>query len=437
MQGKERTSVVVVGGGLAGLAAAVAAARDGARVTVLERSRGAGGRAATANESGYLLNIGPHALYAGVEELLTGLGVSVSGGHPNVGRTIAFRGGRRYRLNLGGPGLLATGMLRLRDKVEAAKFLAALGRADAAALQSVTLAEWLDGHARTKAARDLAETLFRVSSYGNAPAIASAGAHIEQLRAAARKPVRYIDGGWQTIVESLRARAWDLGARIQLGARTTAVRRAEGGWQVVLASGERLAADSVILAVSPGDARRLLDGPEAHMIARWAEQAVPVQAAVLDVALTSAPAPKDTYALGIDRPLYYSMHSAVAKLAPQGGAVIHAAMYLDPTARYDQKAVQAELEALLDSVQPGWRDVLVHRRFMPSMNVTNAFVTAAQGGLPGRPGPSVPGAEDLFVAGDWVGPAGMLAEASLGSGIAAGTLAARAATSARPAAAVA
>ena len=45
-----RPRVAVVGGGLAGLAAAVAAARAGAAVTVFERSKEPGGRASTSDE---------------------------------------------------------------------------------------------------------------------------------------------------------------------------------------------------------------------------------------------------------------------------------------------------------------------------------------------------------------------------------------------------
>jgi len=123
-----------------------------------------------------------------------------------------------------------------------------------------------------------------------------------------------------------------------------------------------------------------------------------------------------TFALGIDRPLYFSVHSAVARLAPSGNAVIHAAKYLGSESAADPKAVERELEEMFDLVQPGWRDVVIERRFLPAMTVSHALVTAEQGGYGGRPGVEIPGIEGLYVTGDWVGPQGLLADASIASG---------------------
>jgi hypothetical protein len=49
------------------------------------------------------------------------------------------------------------------------------------------------------------------------------------------------------------------------------------------------------------------------------------------------------------------------------------------------------------------------------MMVSNALVTAADGGERGRPGPALPELPGLYVVGDWVGPDGMLADAALAS----------------------
>src|SRR5258707_1112299 len=79
------------------------------------------------------------------------------------------------------------------------------------------------------------------------------------------------------------------------------------------------------------------------------------------------PAPHRLFALGIDRPLYYSVPSAYAQLTPSGGALIHVAKY------GGDSSAEPELEGLLDEMQPGWRDVVVHRRFLPAMVVSNAI----------------------------------------------------------------
>jgi pyruvate/2-oxoglutarate dehydrogenase complex dihydrolipoamide dehydrogenase (E3) component len=66
-------------------------------------------------------------------------------------------------------------------------------------------------------------------------------------------------------------------------------------------------------------------------------------------------------------------------------------------------------------IQPGWRDVIVRQRLLPNMTVYNSLVTAAEGGIAGRPDTKVSGVENLYIAGDWVGSEGLLADASFAS----------------------
>ena len=181
-----------------------------------------------------------------------------------------------------------------------------------------------------------------------------------------------------------------------------------------LADGSAIEADAVLIAAGPDTAAELLDGAAGAAARGWADAATPVRAACLDVGLARLPRPRATFALGIDRPLYLSVHSAVADLAPAGGAMIHVLKYL-PTGGGEAKADERELEGLLDLIQPGWREAVVEHRFLPSMLVTNDLPTAANGGLRGRPDVAVPHADGVYVAGDWVGPEGMLADASLAS----------------------
>ncbi|MCC2647741.1 MAG: phytoene dehydrogenase-like oxidoreductase [Nitrososphaeraceae archaeon] len=121
------------------------------------------------------------------------------------------------------------------------------------------------------------------------------------------------------------------------------------------------------------------------MVSKAAKEARPIRMACLDVALNNLPDKDALFALGVDLALYFSVHSAYAKLAPEGGSLIHVAEHLgswiEPKPREDQQ----ELEELLDLMQPGWRQVIIKKRPLPNMLVSNAVVTAAAGGLAGRP----------------------------------------------------
>jgi hypothetical protein len=68
---------------------------------------------------------------------------------------------------------------------------------------------------------------------------------------------------------------------------------------------------------------------------------------------------------------------------------------------------------------------VVTSRFLANLSVTGAVPRAASGGLAGRPGVADTGTPGITMAGDWVGPVGLLADASLASGQAAGRLAVR------------
>jgi phytoene dehydrogenase-like protein len=133
----------------------------------------------------------------------------------------------------------------------------------------------------------------------------------------------------------------------------------------------------------------------------------------LDVALSSLPQKDVLFALGIDSPLYFSVHSAVAKLAPENGALIHVSKYLGASIESKPKEDEKELEELLDLLQPGWRNVVVKKRPLPNMVLSNALVTAANSGLSGRPDPKIE--DNLYIVGDWVGKEGLLSSASFAS----------------------
>lgn len=411
------TDVVVIGGGLAGLAAATFLARAGRKVTLFEKAREVGGRAVTQTKSGFHFNLGPHALYRAGHgaRILRELGVPFTGSTPSASGAYAIECGVAQTLPAGFVSLLTTGLLHLPGKLEIGRLLGAISKIDTTALQNVTVREWLDQTIHQPDARQLVQALFRVATYTNDPEHQSAGAALAQSQMALTSNVLYLDGGWQTLVDELRNTAQAAGVQITIGEKIAGIEHDTAVHGVRLADGTTQTTSAVIMTGGPADAVALVQDTAKTALCKWAGAAIPVKAACLDIGLTHLPRPRALFALGIDRPLYFSVHSAVAKLGPEGGAVIHVAKYLNTTARTDLKADEQELEGMLDLMQPGWREVVGERRFLPSMIVSHAVVTAAAGGCAGRPGPAVPGVRNLYVAGDWVGSEGLLADASLAS----------------------
>ena len=416
METAAATDVVIVGGGLAGLSAATWLARAGRSVILFERADQLGGRAVTQERDGHQFNLGPHAIYrAGVgRRLLRDLGVQFTGRPPGLAGA-AVVGGRLDHLPSTPLGLLRTRLLGPGDKVELGRLLAGFVRLDPEPIRYLTLRQWIERATEREPVRQLLNMFLRIATYADEPDRQSAGAAVAQLQLALRANVLYLDGGWRTLVDGLATTARAAGAHLVTGARVEAVARDERGVRGVrLADGTTVDARSVLVAGSPAVARALV-GDDETPVRGWAEAAVPVRLACLDVGLRRLPRPGLRLALGIDRPLYYSVHSAWARLAPEGGATIHLAKYLSSTAESDPREDERELEGLLDLAQPGWRDHLVARRYLPRLIVSHALPLAAQGGVAARPGPAVPGVRGLYVAGDWVGPEGLLSDASLAS----------------------
>jgi phytoene dehydrogenase-like protein len=423
------SNVAVIGGGLAGLTAANYLARAGFSVALFEKSNAAGGRARTDVERGFHFNLGPHALYSGGAAIgiLRELGIKFQGRRPATSDGFAIDRGARHTLPVGPVSLLTSGLLGLGAKLELGRLLGEIGKFDARGVDRLSLREWAEREIKREAARRLFHSFIRVSTYADDPERQSAGAAIAQLQLALASGVLYLDGGWQTLVHGLREAAEKEGVNIVAGVRVKTVERDERVRGVRLTNDVFHAARTVVIAAGPAEARELIEGSEATALSEWAKAAIPVRAACLNVALEHLPDPRALFALGIDRPLYFSVHSAAAKLAPENGAVIHAARYLGAGPDDAPRAVERELEEMLDMMQHGWRDAVVARQFLPAITVSNALVTAAQGGLTGRPRPAVPGVEGLYVAGDWVGPEGMLVDASMASAkLAAETIAKRA-----------
>jgi phytoene dehydrogenase-like protein len=255
----------------------------------------------------------------------------------------------------------------------------------------------------------------------------SAAAAMAQVAHGLGPGVRYVDGGWSVLVEALERAAEKAGAELRRGARVERVTHDGTVRGVELEDGERVSADAVILAGGPDEASALVDGGSHPYFARASARLVPVRAACLDLGLSSLPNPKRLFAIGVDRPLYYSVHSATAKLAPEGQATVCLARYLGADERPGREELETEFHGLLDALQPGWRERVVTRKLLRELIVAHDLPQSALGGFSGRTAGPVTGIANLHLAGDWIGPEGMLADASFASARAA----ARAAVGAR------
>lgn len=403
----DSSDIVIVGGGLAGLTTAVLLARGGKTVTLYEHSsREIGGRARTSEFDGFYFNQGPHALCItdANDSILKEMGISCTG---------AIAAGRGYLINEGKKQELDSN-LGLTGK-DGSKFFQSPTNIDFSQLETTTVQEWLDQNIHDSNDAEIIKALVRLNTYGNDPDIQSIGSVLHQFYTGSQGGYMYLDHGWQTLIDGLVTAAKNAGVKIILGEKVIRLKKTDSsGWQISLSNKTAVTAKIVVIAAGPMEAHNLFDEHERpEVISKAATESKPVRLVCLDIALSTLPDKDTTFAIGIDQPLYFSVHSKYAKLAPDDGALIHVAKYLGTSIPPKPREDGAELEQFLDLLQPGWREVLVKKRPLPNMVVSNAVVTAAGGGLAGRPHPKI--AEDLYVVGDWVGNEGLISNASVAS----------------------
>lgn len=413
------TDVVVVGAGIAGLCAAIASAERGAQVVVVD-AHTAGGRASSTERDGFRLNLGGHALYrrGHLANLLTTHAICPAGGVVD-GTTIGvLRDGEVHRVVMGPIGLLRNPVLRSRSRLRMAALFARLPRLDPAGLTGRSVADWLGDEPDD--VRQFMEMFIRLATYTNAPGIFDAGAAVIQLKMA-MGGVLYVDGGWGLLVAALRRLATDAGAIVVDHAEVRAVRcDATPGSRVEVQLGDRMiiAGAVVVSAGGPDTAERLTGAAVANRQTLTA----PITTSCLDLAVRRV---EVGLVLGMDEPVYLSPHAPLANLAPAGHGLISLMRYLVPgEAAGDAGTVHAGLltVARLAGVSD---DDVVFERLLHRMVVTHGAPTASGGGLAGRPTIHALGLPGVLVAADWVGPSGLLADASSTSGEQAGIAAAR------------
>lgn len=416
--------VIVIGGGLAGLVAANIAVDHGADVTLLESGGGFGGRALTQNRDGYYFNLGPHALYksAAGAPILKELGILPDGNEASLDHASVVFEHTLHTFPFSLISLLQTSALNYLEKFEFIRVLSGLEKMDVSQYEGVSFSKVMDVLIKRPKVRQLFSAIARLSTYNHAPAMVCGASVLNQIKAA-NSGVLYLNKGWQALVDALVKRAKSKGVEVTLNAKVDMLRRDADGFALKDKSNRTWKADSVVLGISPKQITRLAGDSLGVTIS--SEYCEPIKLASLDLGLSRLPDPSRTFALGMDRPVYLSVHSATAELAPSDGALLHVSRYLDPEENISAKEIEAELESLIDLVQPGWRDFVDHRFFRPGLTVSHAMPLAINGGLKGRQAVSNADHPDLHFAGDWIGDAGLLADGAIASGALAGERAAK------------
>lgn len=268
------SEITVVGGGLAGLIAAVGCAERGAPVRLYEARQRLGGRAAS-TPGPFIANLGPHALYTGGSlwewlrrrQLLQPV---------RMPRSAAIR-------------FLWHGELRATPPATVLRAWRSLG-VDAPV--DSTFRDWVTDRHGDDTAAALAN-LAGVLTFDPDPGRLSAAFVWHRLRRILLRvppPARYVVGGWTALVDRLEAHAHDVGVRIETGARVDNLDDLRG---------------PVIVAVEPRAAGALLRDPSLA--------AEPRRAVLLDVGLVRR---RDPYLVfELDAPTFTNRSTAVDRPA--------------------------------------------------------------------------------------------------------------------------
>ncbi len=370
--------ITIVGGGIAGLTAAISCAEQGATVQVLEAHQELGGRGRTL-DGPYKANLGPHAILAR-SPFWTWLGerglLPPHARPPLSGVRFRWQDDIRRVPAVGA----AVAALRLRSR---------------SAPVELDFRTWASDHVGPDAADSLARSGGILTYYHDPGELSAAFLWEALVRGLLSAPpsARFPIGGWVAITRRMRQRAIDLGVRIETGTRVTEVPE-----------------PPVIIATELADARKLL-GDESL---RWLSG----NAVCLDVALRSRRG--DPFVVvDLQETGWVERYTAADRsLAPEGEDLMQAQMPIRPGE--NAAAATQRLEQLLDASYHGWRERETWRRRQVMDGRTGALDPP---GKTWRDRPAIDRGNGVFLAGDMVAAPGCLSEIAWGSAVEAARLA--------------
>jgi len=280
--------VVVVGGGLAGITAALDLREAGYEVTLLEARPRLGGAASSYQRDDLTIDNGQHVILRCCDQyraLLARLGVDgLVRFQPRFDVAVLAPGGRHARLrrsNLPSPlhmlgSLLTYRMLTLPQRLAVGRAALAMRfvNQDDRALDQVRLGDWLAARGQGEAARRKLWDLFIISALNIAGDDASLQLAAIVIKTALLGARDAADVGIATVpLGELHGRATAdllgrLGVEVRMNSRVTEIRN---GFEAELADGEVIKAGAVVLAVPSQQAAKLAGAAGAKEAPRWEE----------------------------------------------------------------------------------------------------------------------------------------------------------------------
>jgi len=416
--------VVVVGGGLAGLTAALSCLDAGARVTLLEGRPRLGGATWSFRRHGLAFDNGQHVYLrccTAYRRLLERLGTAhlaplqdrlalpVLSPRPSGEPAVSWirRTGLPSPLHLGGS-LLAYGHLSVADRARLGLAVLALRRLDLADphLDETTFGTFLARHGQTGSAIEALWNLIALPTLNVRAAEASLLLAAKVFRTGLLDTNDGADLGWSRVplaevhVEPAAGLLEKGGATVRRGAKVVAVEPASSPGDplgVVLADG-RLEADAVVVAVPHEAAAQLLPrggGVDPNRLGGLGASPIVDVHVVYDRKVTDL-----EVAAGVGTPVQFLFDRTVAAgLDPSEGQVLAVSV----------SAADAEIGERPEVLVERYTDALA--RLLPgarTARVVDALVTrertatfrARPGTAPLRPGP-LTGLGSLFLAGAW------------------------------------
>ncbi|HEV2974009.1 MAG TPA: hydroxysqualene dehydroxylase HpnE [Solirubrobacteraceae bacterium] len=362
--------VVVIGGGLAGIAAALDCAAAGARVTLVEVRRRLGGAAYSFERDGMHLDNGQHVFLRCCENYRALLARIGSECHVSVQERLEIpvispgqqtvtlrRGTLPPPLHLAGA-LARYPHLKLTQRFSAALAARALSAVDPAdpELDQRTLGDWLSDLGQSEHSLAALWDLIALPTLNLRAAEASAalGAFVFQtglLASADAGDIGFHVGTLaQTIGEPAARALADAGVEFRLGWRAQALARTGGGFEVQGGSEDGLSAEAVIVALPHARAARLI------------EPLLPTTAAALD-RLGGSPIVnlhvvfdrivcEEPFAAGVGTPVQYLFDRSAAAGAPAG------CQYLAVSLSGAEQEMQMSVEELRERYVPALQELL-------------------------------------------------------------------------------